>query len=335
MHPFSDWQTSTASDYFLFGGGGGGGAGGDGQGSGLVFAVTTSVDGGDTMAGSAFTVTVTAEDVDGHVVPDYRGTVHFTSADSQANLPADYTFASADNGTHTFSVTLYTAGRQSVTVTDTNRGTSGTANVNVQAGPAVALNIFGPSVAVTGMPFQVTVSAYDAWGNFATGYRGTIHFTSTDGSAGLPADYTYSASDAGRHTFYPVTLNTPGTQSVGASDEQGLFGSVTIAVYPGGSPNAGRHKPTADLGRNPGFTPEDVNPADKRRLEQPEPSSPLSALWGTPGWISQRLTAVDAVFHQTQGTVGQPHAAALARLELHPPEQDWLLLADSSDLPVV
>ena len=51
------------------------------------------------------------------------------------------------------------------------------------------------------MAHNVTVTALDAYGNMATGYTGTVHFTSSDGQAVLPANYTFIAGDAGVHTF--------------------------------------------------------------------------------------------------------------------------------------
>jgi hypothetical protein len=69
-------------------------------------------------AGVAFALTVTIRDTYGNVVTGYRGTVQFTSSDRKAGLPGNYTFGSADQGTHTFSVTLQTAGIQSITLTD-------------------------------------------------------------------------------------------------------------------------------------------------------------------------------------------------------------------------
>ena len=74
-------------------------------------------------AGVAGSIIVKALDAGSHVVPGYRGRVHFTSSDSAATLPADYTFTGADAGSHTFSVTLKTAGTSSVTATDTVTGT--------------------------------------------------------------------------------------------------------------------------------------------------------------------------------------------------------------------
>jgi hypothetical protein len=63
----------------------------------------------------------------------------------------------------------------------------------------------------------ITVTAHDAYGNVATGYRGTVTFTSTDSHAVLPANYTFTAANAGTHTF-SVTLKTAGTQAVRARD---------------------------------------------------------------------------------------------------------------------
>src|SRR5712692_4350147 len=57
-------------------------------------------------AGTPFSVTVTALDASNNVVGSYSATVHFTSTDSQAVLPAN---SPLTNGTGTFSVTLKTA----------------------------------------------------------------------------------------------------------------------------------------------------------------------------------------------------------------------------------
>jgi hypothetical protein len=85
--------------------------------------------------GAPLPVTVTAEDAFGNVTTGYLGTVHFTSTDPGAALPNDYTFTSADAGTHTFAggVTFVHQGTQSVTATDT-------ANSNMTGSDSVALN---------------------------------------------------------------------------------------------------------------------------------------------------------------------------------------------------
>ncbi len=172
-----------------------------------------------TTAGEAQTLTVTAVDDRGNPLSNYTGTVHITSSDAQADLPADYTFTAADNGTHTFTVTLKSAGTQSVTVTDTGPTTfSGTQQgIVVNPDSAVTLQVSGfPSIA-TGDYGYVRVSAADAYGNAATHYAGTIHFTSSDGQAVLPGDYTFSEWDYGT-AYFSASLATVGTQSLTVTD---------------------------------------------------------------------------------------------------------------------
>jgi parallel beta-helix repeat protein len=192
-------------------------------------------------AGSSFSVVVTALDANNQTASAYRGTVHFTSSDSRAVLPADYTFSAADAGSHTFTVTLKAAGSQSVTATDSaSSSVSGQATVVVSAAAASILEIGTPASASAGSPFSITVTAGDAYGNTAVGYTGTVHFASSDGQAALPADYTFTAADAGAHTF-TVTLRTAGSQSLTATDtttgpiagSAGVAaGSVTVTALP-------------------------------------------------------------------------------------------------------
>lgn len=90
-------------------------------------------------AGVPFTITVTALDGFNNVMTGYVGSVHFTSTDRMAVLPADYTFTTADNGVHTFTVTLRTLGSDTVRVRDKiNAGVNGMVSVTVSGGWAVA-----------------------------------------------------------------------------------------------------------------------------------------------------------------------------------------------------
>ncbi len=172
-----------------------------------------------TTAGTAITVTVTAQDAYNNTVTTYTGTVHFTSTDSQAVLPADYPFPSSAMGTHTFSgVILKTAGTQSITATDTVVNTvTGTANVTVKPAAATHLSISAPASVNPGTAFSFTVTMLDPYGNTATGYTGTVKFTSSDKLAVLPANYTFKTTDQGVRTF-SATFNTLGTQSLTATD---------------------------------------------------------------------------------------------------------------------
>ena len=79
---------------------------------------------------------------------------------------------------------------------------------------ATSYQIIVPASAYAGQAFNVTVTVYDQLGNLDTSYTGTVHFTSTDGAAMLPANTTLSA---GTGTFQ-ATLVTPGNQTITATD---------------------------------------------------------------------------------------------------------------------
>src|SRR5262249_5873982 len=131
-----------------------------------------------------------------------------------------YTFTAADAGVHTFSATLKTAGVQSVTTTDTQTPakTSTEGGILVKPASASTMTVTGfPTSTTAGAAHNVTVTLKDPYGNIATGYSGTVHFTSSDANAKLPASYKFTSADAGTHTF-SVTLKTAGARSITAAD---------------------------------------------------------------------------------------------------------------------
>jgi hypothetical protein len=100
---------------------------------------------------------------------------------------------------------------------------------------ATHLAVSAPASVTAGTPFSLTVTALDASNNQATGYTGTIQFTSTDGQAALPGSYTFVLGDHGTHVFTAVTLNTSGSQTITATDSAnatitGTSGPITVAV---------------------------------------------------------------------------------------------------------
>jgi Bacterial pre-peptidase C-terminal domain len=72
-----------------------------------------------TSVGASHSFTVTARSACGNTSVGYMGTIHFSSSDTAASLPADYMFTPADSGSHTFTATFNTGGTQSLTATDT------------------------------------------------------------------------------------------------------------------------------------------------------------------------------------------------------------------------
>jgi fibronectin-binding autotransporter adhesin len=119
-------------------------------------------------SGTAFDVTVKALDSTKQTVPTYAGTVHFTSSDSKATLPPDYTFTTADAGVHTFKglTTLRTAGSQTITATDKATATiKGTAPVTVTLEPVTRLagdDRIATAIAASKDSFPTTGSAASA-----------------------------------------------------------------------------------------------------------------------------------------------------------------------------
>ena len=81
-------------------------------------------------------------------------------------------------------------------------------------GPATHFTLSAPASATAGTAFSFTVTALDQFNNPATGYAGTVHFTSSDGAATLPANSTLTN---GVGTF-SATLRTAGSQTITATD---------------------------------------------------------------------------------------------------------------------
>ena len=173
-------------------------------------------------AGTAGTVSVRAVDANGVTVNGYTGTVQISSSDAQAVLPANYQFQTSDGGIKTFSVTLKTAGSQSITATDTVSPIYGSqTGIQVNTGAAGGAVIFAvsgfPSTVTAGTAGTVSVRAVDANGVTVNGYTGTVQITSSDVNAVLPANYAFVAGDNGVHQF-GVTLKLAGLQSITATD---------------------------------------------------------------------------------------------------------------------
>ncbi|HEY4183670.1 MAG TPA: MYXO-CTERM sorting domain-containing protein [Polyangia bacterium] len=176
---------------------------------------------------TAGSITITAKDSGGSTSAAYRGTVHVTSSDPLAVLPADYTFVSGDSGVHTLAVTLKTAGTQSITVSDGASGISGSqGSITVQSasGRTIALQSGGTQSAAAGTSFaalQVKVTDGCAAANVVSGVSVTY------AAPGSGASATLGSTSA--------TTNASGLASITAT-ANGVLGSYSVsATAPGGS----------------------------------------------------------------------------------------------------
>ena len=92
--------------------------------------------------------------------------------------------------------------------------------------------VSAPATGPLGSAISFTVAALDSNNNLVTGYPGTVHFTSSDSAAALPAD---TALTNGSGTFQ-ATLNTAGNQTITATDKAngsiaGVSGSIAVSAY--------------------------------------------------------------------------------------------------------
>jgi predicted outer membrane repeat protein len=200
-----------------------------GQATHLAFDAPASV-----QAGMPFAITVTALDDFGQRAAGYLGAVHFTL--HPGGTHADYAFTAGDAGQHTFSgLVLTRAGTDTIIGADTASPPI-TGRVSFTITPAAADHIaFSvPLVVTAGVPFAVTLTVQDVYGNTVTGYTGTVHFTASDGGVVVAtADYTFTSADQGQHTFPRVVFGQAGDYTVTGDDPvAGIGGSVTFPVDP-------------------------------------------------------------------------------------------------------
>jgi hypothetical protein len=176
----------------------------------------------NTMPGVAFDVTVHALDASNNLVPNYTGTVHFTSTDVTAMLPADTT---QTTGTGTYSAAFNTPGNWTITVMDAANNISGTsASVAVATTAATTTTITSapnPSPLGQAVTFTATVSTDPTSGT----PTGSVQFV-IDGAnfgsavalgAGGVATITDSALSVGTHTV-TATYSGDATHAGSTSD---------------------------------------------------------------------------------------------------------------------
>jgi hypothetical protein len=153
-------------------------------------------------------------------------TLRFSSTDSEATLPADYTFVTADSaqkyftsefrfkngGTHLITATLNDGSNS----TDFNSDSIDVAVSNLVQSLRLEM-VPGPKRA--GSSYDLTLTALDGGNNRVSDYEGTITFTSTDSSVTLPSDYTFTLADAGQVVLAnAVTFYQAGNVQISSND---------------------------------------------------------------------------------------------------------------------
>jgi subtilase family serine protease len=178
-----------------------------------------------TTGGSPLNVSVTALDQFGNLVSAYAGTVHFTSTDPGATLPADTTLTL---GMGTLSATLVTPGSQTITATDTFSGATGTSGGIAVAAPYLVVTTANDDAATPGNCTEQTAPGTGT--DLQCSLRDALAFATSTGSGIISFDGTAFAS-AQTILLTNGTLNVPSNTSVaGPTGGSGLGVANLVTV---------------------------------------------------------------------------------------------------------
>src|ERR1700730_6154436 len=207
--------------------------------SAASFAITDA-QGASVTAGQTDQLTVTAKDAYGNVATSYTrdhddavdgGQTSPSSSAATVTSKTGAPIAFGSTTTLTFNNGVTSAGgamvlpkatAQSITATASGVPTSTTLAMAVFPAAAHHLAVSNePTTVTAGQAAPVRVTSYDTYGNVASGYTGTVALGSDDGSAVIPAGYTFTGGDAGVHDFSgaaTVTLKSVGSRHVTVND---------------------------------------------------------------------------------------------------------------------
>ncbi len=142
----------------------------------------------------------------------------------------------AVNGVATFTNLSLNSRGSGYTLTATSTGLTRATSTAFVVSPATHFSVTAPTSVQSGATFSITVTALDSSGIVNPLYLGTVKIMSSDPLAmTLLASYTFTAADAGKHTFtftMPATLQTVGKQTLTATDilKATIVGSRVITV---------------------------------------------------------------------------------------------------------
>ncbi len=181
----------------------------------------------------ATALAATVRDAANVVIPNV--TVNFSAPGGGATASLSGPTANTDgSGVASVTATANAVAGGPYNVTASVGALSATFSLTNTPGPATSFLVTAPANASVGTAFNFTVTALDSFGNTATGYTGTAQFTSTDGAATLPANYTFLAGDNGVRML-SATLNTVGMWTITAKDTvttsiTGTSGNINVSL---------------------------------------------------------------------------------------------------------
>jgi hypothetical protein len=169
--------------------------------------------------GAAFKVEVTIQDANGITVVNATEAVSLSiGANGGAGTLAGVTAIGPVNGVATFLVSLDKAGAYTLIASAPGLTSATSPAFEVVDNSALLFVISNlPNEVSVDQSVTITVTAIETNGSVSRNYLGTLKFQSSDGQAILPADYSFTTSDQGSHTF-TLIFRTTGNQSLKVSD---------------------------------------------------------------------------------------------------------------------
>jgi FG-GAP-like repeat/Abnormal spindle-like microcephaly-assoc'd, ASPM-SPD-2-Hydin len=294
-----------------------------GAASALAITLPTSL-----VAGASQSVTVSALTPAGNPAATYAGTVHFTSSDPAPQLPADYTFASADNGSHVFAVTLDTTGSQSVTVADIG-SQSLQASQTVVVGPGgdftVAAVTGSGQSAVVSAAFSKALSArvIDAFGNNVSG--ATVVFAAP--GSGASGTFAGGGSAASAQTGTSGVATAPAFTANSSTGQYNVTASVQGVLAPASFSLSNTIKPDYSITANPSTLTIQAGKSGTATFTV----TPVGGYSATIQFTCSGLpTGATCVFQPAQAVLDGSNTAVTVQLTIHTTGGDGVL---SSVLP--
>ena len=220
--------------------------------------------------GSAFSFTVTALNSSNRVAAGYSGTVHFTSTDGQAVLPANSTMP---NGVGNFSATLNTAGPQTITASDTATPsiTGASSAITVSASSSLAITSGAPPNGTVGSDYSGSRQVCRATECL---FIGGFPFTASGGVR----NYTWSWAAATGSSLPPglvlATIGFIGGQATTAG-AYNVIVTVTDSASPAAHVSANY---TINIAANPSQVTVTISASTRR---PPVPLEPVTLIWSS------------------------------------------------------
>ncbi|NOK83642.1 MAG: hypothetical protein GFH27_549305n218 [Chloroflexi bacterium AL-W] len=179
------------------------------------------------FANEETTVTVSARDTSGALVPGYRGRVSFRSTSKLDGL-LSRTFREADAGQYTWTEAMFREhGQHTLTASDGYREAT-SALITVKE-VFLTLNVTPNTVFAGAAVIDVTVTVRDTDGNLVPEYRGWVTFDGTASFYGL-GSRKFRDSDAGQYSWDEIFVSVPGEHTLTATDGTRSITSEPITI---------------------------------------------------------------------------------------------------------